>query len=222
MAKTLLNGVNEVLKRVGLIQGDSGLLTTLSDSPRQTYIDLAVQVWNESVEQLYTTSGVSLPLEMAESSITLVTNDRDYALQTDLVALKWPLQNRDKGEYIHEWKKGYHDLIVSQPQPDQWEGLATFAAIRPSDGELFLERIPIAEQNGRVFTYNYDKDISLSVAADTFPFDDAVFRAMVPVVAELWALRKNRSGEGGVIKLNYGRASRLLTRQPMRSSWLPR
>lgn len=222
MAKTLLDGVNEVLKRVGLIQGDSGLLTTLTDSPRQTYIDLAVQLWNEAVEQLYSTSGKSMPLELAEDSITLVTDQRDYTLATDLIALKWPLQNRDKGEYIHEWKKGYHDLITSQPQPNQWQGLATFGAISPIDGKMFLERIPIAEQNGRVFTYNYDKDISLSVAADTFPFDDVVFRAMVPPVAELWEAKKNRAAQGGVLKFNFGRASRLLTRQSMRSSWLPR
>lgn len=222
MAKTLLDGVNEVLKRVGLIQGDSGLLTTLTDSPRQTYIDLAVQLWNEAVEQLYTNSDIPLPLEMAESTITLVTGTRDYALASDLVALRWPLVNRDKGEYIHEWRKGYHDLIVSQPQPAQWEGLATFGAISPIDGKIFLERIPTAEHNAKVFTYNYDKDISLAVAAATFPFDDIVFRAMVPVVAELWAAKKNRAGEGGTVKVNYGRASRTLTRQPMRSNWLPR
>ena len=52
MAKTLLDGVNEVLKRVSLIQGDNAILTDLTDSSRQVYIDVAVQVWNESVDEI--------------------------------------------------------------------------------------------------------------------------------------------------------------------------
>lgn len=219
---TLLDGVNEVLKRVDLIQGDSGLLTTLSDSPRQTYIDLAVQVWNEAVEQLYTSSGKSMPKEMAEDSITLVTGTRSYALAADLIDLRWPLHNRVEGEYIREWEAGYHSLEKSQPQPDEWTGLAYTAAISPIDGTLYLERIPTAAENGRVYFYNYDKDVSLSLAADTFPFDDAVFRAMVPAVAELWQFQKNRDTDAALFKPNFGRAARLLTKQPMRDSWLPR
>lgn len=222
MAKTLLNGVNEVLIKMKVIQGDSGLLTTLSDSPRQIYIDQAVQAWNEALEELYSRSGKPLPKELAENSITLVTSDRDYALETDLVALRWPFHNRVNGEYIHEWKKGYHDLITSQPQPAQWTGLATYAAIRPTDGQLYLERIPTAEENGKVFFYNYDKDVSVSLAADTFPFDDDVFRAMVPVVADIVEIRLNRSVETPLLNTNFGRASRLLTKQPMRDNWLPR
>lgn len=221
MAKTLLDGVNEVLKRIKVIQGDSGLLTTLSDSPRQIYVDLSVQVWNEAMEELYTRSHVSLPREMAESSITLVTDDRDYALQTDLIDLRWPLHNRVDGEYIYEWKRGYHNLISSQPQPDEYTGLATFAAIRPIDGELYLERIPQAKENGKVFFYNYDKDVSVSAAADTFPFDDDVFRAMVPTVAEIVEIGLDREIQSAIAAANFGRASRMLTKQPMRDSWSP-
>lgn len=222
MAKTLLNGVNEVLKRIKVIQGDSGLLTTLTDSPRQIYIDLAVQVWNEAVEELYSRSGKSMPKEMATSSITLVTDDRDYALQTDLVALRWPFINQTDGEYIHEWKRGYHDLFSSQPQPSEYTGLATFAAIRPTDGELYLERIPKSQENGKIFTYNYDKDVSLSAFDDIFPFDDDVFRAMVPLVSEVVELGLDRDIQGALAATNFGRASRLLTKQPMRENWLPR
>lgn len=222
MAKTLLNGVNEVLKRIKVIQGDSGLLTTLSDSTRQIYIDLAVQVWNEAMEELYSRAGKSMPTEMVESTITLVTDDRDYALAADLVAFRWPLVNQVKGEYIHEWRKGYHDLFTSQPQPDEYTGLATFAAIRPTDGELYLERIPKTQENGKVFTYNYDKDVSVALAADTFPFDDGVFRAMVPAVAEIVEIGLDREVEPALLSTNFGRAARLLTKQPMRTNWLPR
>jgi hypothetical protein len=39
-----LNAVNEVLKKKGIIAGDSALLTSLTDSARQVSIDLAIQV----------------------------------------------------------------------------------------------------------------------------------------------------------------------------------
>lgn len=51
MAKTLLNGVNEVFKRIKLIQGDAAALTSLTDSARQHSIDLAIQIWNEVVDE---------------------------------------------------------------------------------------------------------------------------------------------------------------------------
>ncbi len=55
VAKTLLNSVNEVGKRAGWIAGDAGLLTSLTDSGRQSFIDQAIQVINEGIAELYTT-----------------------------------------------------------------------------------------------------------------------------------------------------------------------
>jgi len=72
--KTLLSGVNEVLKKVHMIQGDSGLLTTLTDSGRQTYIDLAIQSWNEIIDDIYAVSDMPYPQELAESSINIPTS----------------------------------------------------------------------------------------------------------------------------------------------------
>jgi len=75
---TLLQGVNEVLKKVSVIQGDTGALTTLSDSAKQVFIDPAVQSWNEAVDQLYSISNKPKPKELVKASITLATGDRDW------------------------------------------------------------------------------------------------------------------------------------------------
>lgn len=221
MAKTLLNGVNEVLKRAKLIQGDSGALTTLSDSPRQVWIDNAVQAWNEIIEELYTISGKPLPKQLAESTITLVTDDRDYALQSDLTVLHWPFLDETNGQYIYEHTGGYLSLVASQPIPADFTGLPLTAAIRPTDGELYLDRIPTANENGLVYKYRYDKDISLSAAADTFPFTDATFRALVPAVTEVFNLYHRREFAEGVYKKSLGVGSRLLTQIQPRDSWMP-
>jgi len=45
---------------------------------------------------------------------------------------------------------------------------------------------------------------------------------MVPVVAELYRLYKENKYVEGVAKLNYGRAARLMTKTPARTSWLSR
>ena len=64
--KTLLNGVNEVLKKVGILEGDTGLLTTLTDSPRQIFIDTAVQSLNEVNDEVYSVLDKPKPDQLAE------------------------------------------------------------------------------------------------------------------------------------------------------------
>ena len=219
---TLLNGVNEVLKRVRFIQGDSGLLTSLTDQARQSAVDVAVQVWNEAIEELYSMAEVPLPQEMAENTITLVTSDRDYVLQTDLIQLHWPFHDETNGRYITEFPGGYLALTKSQLVPANETGQPYFAVIRPTDGFLYLDKLPTATENGQVYKYRYDKDISLALAADTFPFSDAVFRAMVAATAQYWQRDWQRDFDEEIFRANLGRAARLLTQQQQHTNWLPR
>jgi len=221
MAKTLLNATNEVLKKVRIINGDSGVLATLTDSPRQTYIDVAIQAWNEVVEQLYSESDLPFPQELAEATITLATDTREYALADDLVQLRFPLLDETNGQYIIKYPGGYIDMVMSQSYPGNYTGLPTNCAIRETDGKLYVDRSPTSEFNGRIYKYRYDKDISLSAAADAVPFSDAVFRAVVPAVAEIWKRDQRSEFDAGIYKASMGRASRLLTKKQMKRSWLP-
>lgn len=221
MAKTLLDGVNEVLKRNQEIAGDSGSLTTLTDSARQHYVDVAVQVWNEGIEELYSRTNLAFPNEQAENTITLVTGTRAYALQTDLVQMRWPMIDKTNNQYIFEYRGTYQDLLVLDPEQDD-TGLPLVGVIRPTDGLLHLDRDPTAADNGKIYTYQYDKDVSLSVAASAMPFSDAVFRAMVPVVAQLWKRDIKKDFDTGIFGASLGRAGRLLTQKQPETSWNPR
>lgn len=219
MAKTLLNGTNEVLKALGVIQGDSGLLTTLSDSARQTHIDLVVQKWNEAVGQLYRVCNRPKPDALAENTITLATDDRDYALQADLVEMIFPLQDETNGSYLFEWTRGYLDMVARQPQPANYTGLAQYAVIRPTDGELYLDRIPTSVENTRVYKYRYKKSLLLSAAADTMPFTDETFTAMVPVVTQLYRRERESGGDDPYLTSSFAMAARALTQIKARSHW---
>lgn len=221
MAKTLLNCVNEVLKRTSIIAGDAGLLTTLTDSARQVPIDQTIQVINEGIDELYSVSEVSLPNGQAESAIVLTTGDRSYALAAGVVQLRWPMIDKTNNQTLVEYPGGYNAMLLADTAQDD-TGLPHYAAISPVTGSIFLDRAPTSNENGRIYTYQYDKDTELDSAADTVPFSNAVFRAMVPVWVQL--LKREMRGEfdQALYSVNLGRASRLLTQKQMRSSYSPR
>src|SRR3990167_4966403 len=166
--KTLLNGVNEVLKRAKLIQGDAGALTSLTDSARQLWVDTIIQCWNEVVGELYRETGTPVPTMIAEGTITLATNDRDYALAGGAGndVLYFPLVDETNGQYIYEYSGGWMKLRQDQAIPADYTGLPNYGAIDPTDGELYLDRIPTATENGLVYKYRYQKDGVLDSAAD--------------------------------------------------------
>jgi len=219
MAKTLLNCTNEVLKRVRIIQGESAILTSLTDSARQHFIDVAVQVWNEEIDSLYSMSKQPKPSEVTEGTITLVTSDRDYSLPTDLVQIRFPLVDQTNGQYITEYDGGYEAIFATQAYPANYTGLPTTGSIRPSDGQLYLDRIPTSEYNGRVYTYMYDKDLSMTLLTDTVPFTDAVFRAMVPAVAETWRRALQKDYDPVIRDESMSRAAQLFNMTPRKDNW---
>lgn len=221
MAKTLLQGVNEVMKRMGYIKGNSGELASLTDSQRQTTIDQVVQAWNRLLIEIYDASEIALPDELAEDTITLATGDRDYALASDLNQLRFPLVNQSNGNEIFEYNGGYTQMFRDQTIPANYTGQSTLAAIRPTDGQLYLDAIPTSNENGDVYTYQYDKSITLSLATDTFPFKDDVFNALISACAETVSRYKKRSFDEGEYNRSTGLAISLMTQQPQRAFWTP-
>ena len=220
MALTLLNAVNETLKRVNLIQGDTGVLTDLTDSAKQHWIDSHVQLWNEVVDELYRLHGAAFSTEASTANVTLVTSTREYTLETDLLSIYWPLINETDGDRIWEYPGGYNQMRKDQLQPSQWTGQPLFAAINPATNKLRMDRAPTAAENGDVYVMFYKKTIQLSLAADTFPFHDEVVRALVPVVATAYKLEDRRDDSSAISGVpGFARAVQLLTQNEPRDSW---
>lgn len=221
MAKTLLNAVNELLKSVGEIHGDSAALTMLTSGSRQRSIDIAIQVVNVGIDELYSMMGMPVPSGQAQSTITLVTGTRSYALASDLTQLRWPFVDRTNNQYILEYGAGYNSLLLQDPEQDD-TGLPHYGAINPVNGELHLDRAPDSDSNGRIYTYQYGKDLELDSASDTVPFNNIVFRAMVPVWEQLWRRKQQNDFDEGLYRLNLGRAARLLSRIAPRDNYCNR
>jgi len=221
MAKTLLDAINSLLKRVGQIAGDAGTLTSLTDSPRQKHIDRGVQMFNEAVITLYDLSNEPFPNELGEGSITLVSGTRAYQPPTDKVRLRWPLHDRTNGRYILEYKGGYEQMMKDQPFPSNHTGLPTHAVIRPTDGYLYLDKIPTANENGYIYTVLYDKSLILENATDTFPFADEVVTMLIPAVAEVWQRWTHKDFERKQFERALAGAARLMSQGQKSDHWTP-
>ena len=218
--KTLLNSVNDVLQSVRLVTSASPL-TSLTDSPRQTFVDTAVQTINGTLLDLYAASAEGLPTEVASNTITLATGTRSYALQSDLVQMRWPLRDTTNGVYIYEYEEGYLALVNSQPQPSQYTGVPTFGAISPVNGQLYLDRIPTSSENGNVYTYEYDKALVVSSASDTLPFSDSAWRPFMDAVKELWKRDNNLQFDAALYQQRIGNAAALVSQKVFATSYRP-
>lgn len=219
MATTLLQGVNALLKRVGEVTGDANVITSLTDSPRQKHIDRSIQMFNEAIVILYDLINEPLPNELAESSITLLTSTRAYSLPTDLVELVYPLHDRTNGRYITEYPGGYLRMMKDQAYPANYTGLPNSAAIRPTDGLLYLDMIPTSAENGNSYTVTYEKSLLLSDATDTFPFVDTVFTMMLPSVAEVWQRWSHKDYEKSQFEKSLSGAAKLMAQKKHSNQW---
>lgn len=215
---TLLQAVNKVLRRTQIITSD---LSSLTASGKQPWVDTCVYAWNEVLLDLYSTSDLPFPQEVATSTFTLATSDRDYSLAADLIQLRYPIKDETNGRYITEYPGGFMQMQEDQVFISNETGLPYLAAFSPIDGTLYLDKIPTSNENGLVYRYWYDKDLELSDAADTFPFNDHVYLSLVPAVAELWRLENQQAFNSAKYTHYMGMASKFLTQTQQRTSWLP-
>lgn len=220
MAKTLLDGVNDVLTRARVIDSNNQL-STLNSNSHQTAVDIVVQVWNEVIDELFNSTDIPRPNMLKEATLTLVQDDRDYALASDVIQLRFPLLDETNGRYISEFPGGYLELVNSQPEPSNFTGLPIAAAIRPTDNELYLDRIPTSNEAGLVYKYRYIKDAVMASPGDPIAVPDMVYRALVPAVHELYKLEFGKDVRGGVLRKSMGRARKMLRQKPQRTFWTP-
>jgi hypothetical protein len=189
MAYTFLQAVNLVGNRIGVVAGDAAAFTSFTDSARQRDINVIIQVWNEAIRVLYG-YGVFAG-ETAQGSITTVAATRDYALPSNfenMAGESWHnrvITQADTRLIAYEYEGGYAAMLAAQPNPNDWTGYCTRWAINTTGSTLRLDRTPVGDAIGKVWTFLYDKRLALSATTDTFPFSDSVVDSLVPPVAEV-------------------------------------
>lgn len=222
--KELLDGVNEVLKKTDVLDSDAGLLTSLTDSARQVFIDTAVQVLNEVMDELYATAQITKPEQLKEATITLADGTQEHSMHSSLVMLRteYNLIDETNNHIIYLLgEDGYWQQILGDLDQDD-TGLPSYAAINPTNGRLRFDRTPTSVEAGRVYKYRFDQDLELIDKDDQFPFTNTVFRAMIPAATELWKFYHQQEFSQGLYNRSMSRAARYLRQLPPRTSYAPR
>jgi hypothetical protein len=231
MAETLLSATNEVLKRVGLIQGDAAELTTLTDSPRQMDIDKIGQIWRE-VCRLLQSMGV-FPSEVTEGSLTLATDTREYAIPSDFVQMSGEsyetrvMVNASNRFRMFEYRSPPgispdSQMFLDQPDPSNWVGIPYHWVLSDRGNFFRVERFPTSTENGLVYKFRYDTALTLITAGATFPFSDSVVGMLIPVVAHFVKVSSEARTSEAIIALPaWVAAVRFATRNKARSSYGP-
>lgn len=172
MAMNFLGAVNRILRIGGVIRGDTDPISTFSDLQHGATLNLAIIAVQDTFTDLM--AFYDFPSERSSSSITCVTGQRTYSLPADFVQF-WEsnqsLYDSVGSNMLFEYKGGEKQLSQSiwtyqtdQGSPNWWY------YVEGSTKLLGLYQIPNASYNGRVFTFDYEKDIVPVNATDNMPF----------------------------------------------------
>jgi hypothetical protein len=216
---TLLNIVNEVLKDVRLIQGETGELTSLTASNFQTDVDMVVHHTNRAVRYMYDQSP-ALPQEAATGTITLVDGTREYSLASDFNVLSSDVMiDQTNGHRMCPYPGGYVKMFEHQIQPSQYTGRPNYYVISPINGNVRLDTIPGSDEDGSVYTYTYQKTLNYDTATDTFPFSDEVVRELVPAISQMWRKERDKEFDPAAFSHAIAVSVEKLAGLPRRDSW---
>ena len=218
---TLLDVVNDVLRRARVIDSVDEVLTSLTDDPLQVDIDMVVDATNDVIREVYQICEFT-PFETKEGSITLVLDQREYDLPTDIVTMESEkLVYQDDGSYMLPYPGGYSKMFDDQTIPDNYEGDPNYWAINPVNGKIRVDMKPQAEQVGQEFKFLYAADVHKTLAADTFPFSDSVVRRLIPAITETYNRDSNGDRMFDPVKrlTSIGEAVRALTHNPKKSHY---
>lgn len=227
---TLLELVNDVLKRVSLTKGEAGEITSLTDSPRQIEIDIILQAVNEVITDLFD-MGVYAN-EANEGKFTLATGKREYNLPSDFEGFMsrpldetgghqmWPYPN-ERGQ-AHLSSKGPGDYIRMrevQLMPSSYTGEPHYYAINPENGKLRLDYAPTSDISGRVYRYTYRKTLNMSAATDVIPLTTEQVNKLMPAIAQVWNRERKELFDNGTYLNALAGAARRITRTERRRQY---
>lgn len=224
MAKTVtfLAAVNATLKRVSMIAGSSGELTSFTDSARQTDVDVMRDAWNDVLDELRDVG--ALDGQIDEGTITLATSDRSYALASTAYRIIGNPVNATNNHVLFPYPdrgagSGWLQFRQDTPDPTDRQGQPRYWMLNPTTGEIEIDSTPTSDENGDVYTYAFEKAVNLTATTDTFPFDDEVVRMLYSAVAEVWNRDRKAQFDEARYMRSMARATRALNQRPGSRRW---
>ena len=213
--QTLLQEVNEVLKRAKIIQDTSGELTTLTDSSIQSSIDLCVSAWNDTLDELMRTD--VFRGETSEATLTLATDTREYSFESDFVKfanLPATMIDQTNGNTLTPYPGGFDQMRLDQLTPANFTGLPRRYTVNPSSDKIRVDASPNSAENGRAYVYDYEKTTNIILAASTFPINNEAVFALRSAVSQWFDMLRKGEMKEGVYQMSMARAAHQINPKP--------
>ncbi len=166
-----LAAVNRVLRTNGIIKGDDDEVTTFSDTQHNATLNLAIIAIQDELNELI--SDKLINYELATASITTSSGVRTYALATDFIRFYEDAFFLDStsNNQIFEYPGGKQILRLENLNYATQTGSATWWYWEEATTKKVGFYL-VPNDDGRVLTYDYQKDVSVSASTDTLPFQN--------------------------------------------------
>lgn len=173
---TFLDGVNRLFRINGVIRGDDDALTTFSDTQHSSDIQIAQIAIQDELSEIV--SERLIPYEKTSSTLTLLTGTRVYTLASDFVRFygdRPSFYDSTDNVRIYEYAGGENLLkdqiytyATDQGSPTWW-----YWDDATSKKVAFFS-VPNSTYNNRSISYDYEKDVSVTLVTDTLPFHNTI------------------------------------------------
>ncbi|KKK67926.1 hypothetical protein LCGC14_2949190 [marine sediment metagenome] len=166
--------------------------------------------------------------EVTQGSITLVTDQTSYAVPTSPVFEQMSgkdyrsrvMTNSVNNHRLFEYQGGFDKLFADQPNRANFTGQPQHWTMNPTNNKFEIDRTPTSGENGDIYKFLYDGRIDLTSTSRTFPFSDTVVDSLVPVVAEIVKLSRNKASRDPVSgNAGFNRAMRMIMQKSTRKSY---
>lgn len=208
---TFLEAVNRILRESGILRGDDDTISSFSDTQHNAATNLAIVAIQNELAGLV--SDRLIPYEKASGTITTVSGTRTYALESDFVRLygQHPFfYDSASNIQIFEWPGGFDNLrhtiytYASDPgYPNWWYWEDT------TSKKVGFYQVP---NQALTLTYDYEKDVAVTLASDTMPFHtETEARTFVSMATPHFKLLLTRQSLAGLPEdAGYQRAKAVL------------
>jgi len=196
---TFIDGVNRLMRINMIISGDDDNITTFSDTQHAAAISMAQIAIQDELSEV--ASERMIPYEKTSSTISLVTDTRTYALQTNFTRFYGSnpsFYDATDNVRIYEWTGGEDSLRDSDYQYKTTSGAPTWWYWSDTTSkEVAFYSVPNSVYNGRSLSYDYEKSIMVTNSTDTLPFiNNEEYYAFVQMAARRFTFMRTSQPQG--------------------------
>ena len=167
-----LGAVNRLFRITRIIKGDDDALTNFTTTQHAANLELAKIAIQDELGDLVADS--LIPYEDASSTLTSVSGTRVYTLASDFIRFYGNnpfLYDEENNRAIPRYRGGEdrlrHEILDYKTQsgdPSLWY------PVEGTSKQIGLFQVPDDANAGKVYSYDYEKDVSVDLYTDTLPF----------------------------------------------------